>query len=128
MNKQLKQTVHSSALKGSVVLFLVVVAACFLEGTKINESFKSQAQADFNINLIGNGMNFNHFWKRSVGSCHATFCLRADWREQLKLAQKELGFTGIRFQYVSLCFSMILMCNCYTTIIGKCVAVFSMMI
>ncbi len=40
---------------------------------------------------------FNHYWKRSVGSCHAHIGLRADWQQQLKQVHTELGFQYIRF-------------------------------
>ena len=39
---------------------------------------------------------FEHYWKRSFGSGHATLTLRNDWRRQLKQAIADLGLQGIR--------------------------------
>ena len=39
---------------------------------------------------------FEHYWKRSFGSGHATLTLRNDWRRQLKQAITDLGLQGIR--------------------------------
>ena len=38
-----------------------------------------------------------HFWEHTVGSCHATLALRADWQTQLARAHRELGFRHVRF-------------------------------
>ena len=38
-----------------------------------------------------------HFWEHTVGSCHATLALRADWQAQLTRARRELGFGHVRF-------------------------------
>ena len=38
-----------------------------------------------------------HFWEHTVGSCHATLALRADWQAQLARAHRELGFEHVRF-------------------------------
>eukprot|EP01079_Euglenida_sp_SAG-EU17-18_P005073 gene5073-5176_t len=40
---------------------------------------------------------FAHYWKRSVGSGHASLGLRQDWRQHIKKVHDELGFTGVRF-------------------------------
>jgi xylan 1,4-beta-xylosidase len=40
---------------------------------------------------------FPHFWEHTVGSCHATMALRADWQKQLLRCHKELGFQHVRF-------------------------------
>ncbi|MFA6288976.1 MAG: hypothetical protein WC661_16465 [Opitutaceae bacterium] len=42
-------------------------------------------------------VSFNRFFQRGVGSCHAYLTLREDLREHVRLAQKEIGFGGIRF-------------------------------
>lgn len=36
-------------------------------------------------------------WEVSIGSCHAATALRADYQEQLKKCQKEIGFRYVRF-------------------------------
>ena len=38
-----------------------------------------------------------HFWEHTVGSCHATLTLRADWQGQLARAHRQLGFEHVRF-------------------------------
>ena len=38
-----------------------------------------------------------HFWEHTVGSDHAPMGLRADWQQQLKRCQHELGFRYVRF-------------------------------
>lgn len=40
---------------------------------------------------------FEHFWERSVGSCHAALGNRQDWRDQLTKVHSELGFQMVRF-------------------------------
>lgn len=40
---------------------------------------------------------FPHFWEHTVGSCHATMALRADWQKQLTRCYKEVGFQHVRF-------------------------------
>jgi xylan 1,4-beta-xylosidase len=38
-----------------------------------------------------------HVWEHTVGSCHATLALRADWQRQLTRCRRELGFRHVRF-------------------------------
>ena len=38
-----------------------------------------------------------HSWEHTVGSCHALLALRSDWRAQLQLSHRELGFKYVRF-------------------------------
>jgi xylan 1,4-beta-xylosidase len=38
-----------------------------------------------------------HAWEHTVGSCHATLALRADWQRQLTRCRRELGFRHVRF-------------------------------
>ena len=49
------------------------------------------------IDLNAATVPFNRFFQRGVGSCHAYLTLREDFREHVRLAQKEIGFGGIRF-------------------------------
>ena len=53
--------------------------------------------ANFICNLRGITDAFPHFWEHTVGSCHATIALRADWQKQLSRCRKELGFRHVRF-------------------------------
>ena len=41
--------------------------------------------------------NFPHSWKESFGSGHALLATRADWREHLELAIKDIGIKRLRF-------------------------------
>ncbi|MGH9957536.1 MAG: GH39 family glycosyl hydrolase, partial [Pyrinomonadaceae bacterium] len=41
-----------------------------------------------------------HFWEHMVGSDHAPIALRADWQQQLKRCQEDLGFKYVRFHGV----------------------------
>ena len=41
--------------------------------------------------------DFVHHWEHTVGSCHATLALRADWQKQLQRCHQELGFRHVRF-------------------------------
>lgn len=43
---------------------------------------------------------FDRFFQRGVGACHAYLTLREDFREHLRLAQREIGFGGVRFHGV----------------------------
>lgn len=38
-----------------------------------------------------------HFWKHTVGSCHALLALRSDYQAQLQRCHDELGFRYVRF-------------------------------
>ena len=49
------------------------------------------------VDLAAASVPFNRFFQRGVGSCHAYLTLREDFREHVRLAQKEIGFGGIRF-------------------------------
>ena len=48
-------------------------------------------------NLNSPSTPLRHPWRQSIGSCHATTALRADWQAQLKLAKADLGFEYVRF-------------------------------
>ncbi len=49
------------------------------------------------LDIAGPAIPFNRYFQRGVGSCHAYLTLREDFREHVRLAQKEIGFGGIRF-------------------------------
>ena len=51
----------------------------------------------FICDVNGSTEPFPHFWEHTVGSCHATMVLRADWQKQLLRCHKELGFQHVRF-------------------------------
>ncbi|KAL9657924.1 hypothetical protein ABK040_015979 [Willaertia magna] len=84
-----------------LILLLSVTHKIHANGSIVNREKKKNVnkleQYEFNIDLNQQPIPFEHFWKKSVGSGHATLCLRTDWRKQLKLAKEELGFEGIRF-------------------------------
>jgi len=52
---------------------------------------------NFKCDLKGVSRPFTHFWEHTVGSCHATTALRADWQQQLTRCSRELGFKHVRF-------------------------------
>ena len=50
-----------------------------------------------NVTVTGiGGTPFEHRWKRSFGSGHASLTLRDDWRAHLMAAASELGLAGVR--------------------------------
>lgn len=51
----------------------------------------------FKCDLKNIGVPFPHFWEHTVGSCHATLALRADYQKQLARCHRELGFLHVRF-------------------------------
>lgn len=53
--------------------------------------------ANFEGRLDGASIELHHFWEHTVGSGHATLCLRADWQAQLQRAHVELGMQHVRF-------------------------------
>jgi xylan 1,4-beta-xylosidase len=55
------------------------------------------APAEFSCDLSQQGIELLHCWEHSVGSCHAPIALRADWQQQLRRCQAELGFRYVRF-------------------------------
>jgi xylan 1,4-beta-xylosidase len=52
---------------------------------------------DFWCDLSLPGTELLHCWEHTVGSCHAPIALRADWQQQLRRCQAELGFRYVRF-------------------------------
>jgi len=52
---------------------------------------------DFMCDLSQQGTELPHCWEHTVGSCHAPIALRADWQQQLRRCQSELGFRYVRF-------------------------------
>ena len=52
---------------------------------------------DFRCDLSQRGIELRHSWEHTVGSCHAPIALRADWQQQLRRCQAELGFRYVRF-------------------------------
>ncbi len=54
-------------------------------------------QVSFKCDLTKPSSPFPHFWEHTVGSCHATLALRADWQKQMTSCHKELGFKYVRF-------------------------------
>lgn len=53
--------------------------------------------AHFTGDLTGPSTALTHFWEHTVGSGHASLCLRADWQTQLKTAHRDLGMKHVRF-------------------------------
>jgi xylan 1,4-beta-xylosidase len=52
---------------------------------------------EFSCDLSQQGTELRHCWEHTVGSCHAPIALRADWQQQLRRCQAELGFRYVRF-------------------------------
>ena len=52
---------------------------------------------EFSCDLSQQGTELLHSWEHTVGSCHAPLALRADWQQQLRRCQAELGFRYVRF-------------------------------
>ena len=57
----------------------------------------TQLVPHFRCDLQAGSEPLPHFWEHTVGSCHATLALRADWQAQLARARRELGFRHVRF-------------------------------
>lgn len=55
------------------------------------------AYVDFKCEATNASVVLDHFWEHTVGSCHATMALRADWQKQLCRCHRELGFMHVRF-------------------------------
>lgn len=49
------------------------------------------------VDVSGPAIPFNRYFQRGIGSCHAYLTLREDFRDHVRLAQREIGFGGIRF-------------------------------
>ena len=58
---------------------------------------KSEPTPWFRCDFAAPPEQLPHFWEHTVGSCHATLALRADWQRQLARAHRELGFEHVRF-------------------------------
>lgn len=48
------------------------------------------------IDLSASGKPFKRFFLEGVGSCHAYLTLREDWRDHVRLVQREIGFKSLR--------------------------------
>ena len=46
---------------------------------------------------VSDAWPFNHNWKQSFGSGHASLTLRSDWRSHLSQAVTDLGLRGVRY-------------------------------
>ena len=55
------------------------------------------ATVEFRCDLSQHGTELLHCWEHTVGSGHAPIALRADWQQQLRRCQSELGFRYVRF-------------------------------
>lgn len=53
--------------------------------------------ASFTCDLESPASSLPHFWEHTVGSCHGTLALRADWQTQMRRSHEELGFGHVRF-------------------------------
>jgi len=67
-----------------------------LLGVSISQVVTAGPSVTALIDGIAPRSNFEHNWKRCVGSGHMLLGTRADWRAHLKLAKNELGMVGIR--------------------------------
>ena len=55
---------------------------------------------DVILGSSASGVPFVHFWEKGVGSGHAGLTTRVDWRDHMKMAHDELGFTFVRYHAV----------------------------
>jgi len=55
------------------------------------------SQTCFVSDLAGTKVDWNHYWERCMGSCHATTALRADWRAQILDSVVHHGTQMVRF-------------------------------
>ena len=53
-------------------------------------------EATIDVTHSATATPFDHYWKKSFGSGHASLTLRPDWQAHLKLATEQLGLTGVR--------------------------------
>ncbi len=56
-----------------------------------------QPASVLHVNFAGPSAPLDRFFQRGIGSCHAYLTLREDYREHVRLAQREIGFGGVRF-------------------------------
>ena len=49
------------------------------------------------VDLRHDAAHLHHHWSECVGAGRAAECLRADWQQQLSLAQQSCGYKRIRF-------------------------------
>jgi xylan 1,4-beta-xylosidase len=64
---------------------------------RVLSTYKLCPAPEFRCDLAAASDPLPHFWEHTVGSCHATLALRADWQTQLARAHRELGFKHVRF-------------------------------
>ena len=81
------------------LLLLSGMSACTFAsgpGTAGRSTGIGPVHASATVDLTAPSTDFNHYWKRCVGSGHLLLGTRRDWQDHLRLAHAELGFTGIR--------------------------------
>ena len=44
------------------------------------------------IDMATSGLPFDRYFLEGIGSCHAYLTLREDWRDHVRLVQREIGF------------------------------------
>lgn len=66
------------------------------EGSYIKD-INSIVKKSIKIDYKEKGTKLDHFWKKLMCAGRASDILRADWREQLKTIQSDIGFSYIRF-------------------------------
>jgi xylan 1,4-beta-xylosidase len=52
---------------------------------------------EFQLDVSGSVQRIERYWELLVGSCHAATALREDYRRQLEICRRELGFRYVRF-------------------------------
>jgi len=57
----------------------------------------SSVNKNITINSSGKTLPYDRYFQECIGSCHAYLALREDYREHLRLVQKEIGFKRLRF-------------------------------
>ncbi len=86
----------SKADLGEVEIRLMGFCACRFSEKDVSRGIPVMSNHTL-VDLGAPVVPFNRFFQRGVGSCHAYLTLREDLREHVRLAQKEIGFGGIRF-------------------------------
>ena len=91
----LEQLLMSASRLDKAVAMMVPLLG--MASTGMGATVGNAVPVSVTVDATGTGSLFEHKWKRSFGSGHASLTLRKDWRAHLVQAASELGLQGVRY-------------------------------
>lgn len=79
------------------MLLQMALVAAALTALSGGATAAGSTRARLDIDLSKPRVPFDHTWEECIGSGHASLTLRADWREHVAMARRDLGIKRVRF-------------------------------